>query len=133
MFRNIFKRGESPDTNNKINTTERTKLILKQAENFEIALMAMDYVLDDRAQEGLKLLTENSEHRDKNDETINVLAKGVIEFLAATLSFETKEMKIASETLAKAEQLSLKSKAKAEKENIKSSSYYPPGTVYAVT
>lgn len=133
MFRNIFKRRESLDANDKINTTEKTKLILKQAENFEVALMAMDYVLDDRAQEGLKLLTDNSEQGDKNDETINVLAKGVIEFLAATLSFEAKEMKIASETLAKAEQLSLKSKARAEKENIKSSSYYPPGTVYAVT
>ena len=133
MFRNIFKRGDSPDTNNKFNSTERTRIILKQAENFEIALMAMDYVLDDRAQEGLKLLTQNKDQNDKDDETINVLARGVIEFLAATLSFEAKEMKIASDTLNKAEQLSLKSKARAEKENIKASYYYPPGTVYAVT
>ena len=133
MFRNIFKRGESQDTNNKFNSTERTKLILKQAENFEIALMAMDYVLDDRAEKGLTLLTDNGKQKDKDDETINVLARGVIEFLAATLSFETKEMKTASDTLAKAEQLSLKSKNRAERENIKSSSFYPPGTVYAVT
>lgn len=126
----IFKRGDTPE--NKYTQEERTRLILKQAENFEIALKAMDYVLDDRAEQGLQLLKDN-EQKEKTDETINVLAKGVIEFLAATLSFEVNEMKIASETLSKAEQLSLKSKAKAEKENIKSSSFYPPGTVYAVT
>lgn len=126
----IFKRGDTPE--NKYTQEQRTRLILKQAENFEIALKAMDYVLDDRAEQGLQLLKDN-EQKEKTDETINVLAKGVIEFLAATLSFEVNEMKIASETLAKAEQLSLKSKTKAEKENIKSSSFYPPGTVYAVT
>lgn len=111
---------------------ERTKLILKQAHDFEVALQAMDYVLDDRAEEGLQLLREN-ENTDGTDQTINVLARGVIEFLEATLGFEAEEMKKASATLAKAEQLSLKSRQNVQKMELRSSSLYPPGTVYAVT
>lgn len=111
---------------------EKTKLILKQAHDFEIALQAMDYVLDDRAKEGLQLLKEN-EPKDGSDQTINVLARGVIEFLEATLGFEAEEMKKASATLGKAEQLSLKSRQSVQKMELKSSSLYPPGTVYAVT
>ena len=111
---------------------EKTRIILKQAQDFELALQAMDYVLDDKAEQGLELLNE-SDRKDGDDQTINVLARGVIEFLEATLSFEPEEMKIASATLARAETLSLKSKQRAESDQIKSSSLYPPGTVYAVT
>ncbi|QLG74792.1 hypothetical protein HG535_0H01190 [Zygotorulaspora mrakii] len=111
---------------------EKTKLVLKQAHDFEVALQSMDYVLDDRAKEGLKLLKDN-ENKDGTDQTINVLARGVIEFLEATLGFEAQEMRKASATLAKAEQLSLKSRQNVQKMELKSSSLYPPGTVYAVT
>ncbi|EDO14679.1 hypothetical protein Kpol_282p6 [Vanderwaltozyma polyspora DSM 70294] len=111
---------------------DKIKQILKQAHDFEIALQAMDYVLDDRAEEGLALLKKN-EAEDGSDQTINVLARGVIEFLEATLGFEAEEMKKASETLAKAENLSLKSRQYAQKNDLKSSSLYAPGTVYAVT
>ncbi|KAL3241178.1 Iml2p [Nakaseomyces bracarensis] len=110
----------------------RTKLILKEANDFEIALQAMDYVLDDRTEEGLALLKEN-EKVNGQDQTITVLAKGVIEFLQATLSFEMDEIKNASVTLGKAEQLSWKSRTEAQKSGLRNSSIYPPGTVYAVT
>ncbi|QID86462.1 hypothetical protein GRS66_009091 [Saccharomyces pastorianus] len=111
---------------------EKTKAILKQAHDFEQALRAMDYVLDDNAGEGLALL-DASDAKEASDQTINALARGVIEFLEATLGFEAEEMKKASATLAKAETLSLKSREKAQKSGLKSSSLYPPGTVYAVT
>lgn len=111
---------------------EKTKAILKQAHDFEQALRAMDYVLDDNADEGLALLDE-SDAKEASDQTINALARGVIEFLEATLGFEAEEMKKASATLAKAEALSLKSRERAQKIGLKSSSLYPPGTVYAVT
>ena len=111
---------------------EKIKIILKQAHDFELALRAMDYVLDDRAEEGLALLNE-SEAKDGPDQTINVLARGVIEFLEATLSFEPAEMKKASNTLSRSEQLSLKSRQRAQNENLRSSGVYPPGTVYSVT
>lgn len=71
---------------------EKTKAILKQAHDFEQALRAMDYVLDDNADEGLALLDE-SDAKEASDQTINALARGVIEFLEATLGFEAEEMK----------------------------------------
>ncbi|GAV51486.1 hypothetical protein ZYGR_0AD06690 [Zygosaccharomyces rouxii] len=111
---------------------EKTKFILKQAYDFEVALKAMDLVLDDRVEEGLQLL-KNNEPVSGSDQTITVLARGVIEFLEATLGFEGEAMRRAANTLAKAEQLSLKSRQHAQKMNINSSSFYPPGTVYAVT
>lgn len=39
----------------------------------------MDYVLDDNADEGLALLDE-SDAKEASDQTINALARGVIEF-----------------------------------------------------
>ncbi|QLQ78507.1 hypothetical protein HG537_0A07540 [Torulaspora globosa] len=132
MFRVFGALTGRGNTTPEMSQEEKTKLILKQAHDFEIALQAMDYVLDDRAQEGLQLLRDN-EPEDGSDQTINVLARGVIEFLEATLGFEAEEMKKASATLAKAEQLSLKSRQDAQKMNLHSSSLYPSGTVYAVT
>lgn len=128
MFRSVFGRGKQQPVNN----DEMIKIVLNQAKNFETALRAMDYVLDDRSTQGLALLTQGN-NDSKDDETVKVLARGVIEFLEATLSFETKEMKKAAETLGKAENLSWKSKQKAEKEKINSSKHYPPGTLYTVT
>lgn len=120
----------------------RVSQILKQAHDFEIALQAMDYVLDDRTEKGLALLCEqmepsasSTEFRKDNcdDQTITTLAQGVIEFLQATLSFEADEMKRAAVTLGRAENLSWKSKQNAERAGLRSSNIYPPGTVYAVT
>lgn len=114
-----------------VSQEERTQKILEQAHDFEIALQAMDYVLDDHAEKGLKLLLNNE--RDDKDCTINVLARGVIEFLEATLGFEASVMKKAAETLSEAEQLSAKSRQQYQKSGLKTSSLYPPGTEYAVT
>lgn len=133
MFRvfNALTGAGSPKAT-ELSGEERTKFILQQAHDFEIALQAMDYVLDDNAEVGLKLLADN-QATSPGDATVGALAKGVIEFLEATLGFEPEVMKKASTTLAEAEQLSLKSRAKLQKLNIKTSSLYPPGTEYAVT
>ncbi|KAL2708608.1 Mitochondrial outer membrane protein IML2 [Kluyveromyces marxianus] len=133
MFRvlNALKGGGSPKVS-ELSGEERTRFILQQAHDFEIALQAMDYVLDDNAEAGLQLLADNAA-TSPGDKTVGVLAKGVIEFLEATLGFEPEVMKKAANTLGQAEQLSLKSRAKQQKLNIKTSSLYPPGTEYAVT
>lgn len=135
VFGALSGKGSSDSNGNSTRSSineKRTKLILKEANDFEIALRAMDYVLDDRTEEGLALLRENEKVNGQN-QTITVLARGVIEFLQATLSFEMEEIKNASNTLAKAEQLSWKSRTEAQKSGIRNSSIYPPGTVYAVT
>lgn len=128
VFGALIGKGSSAE----IQQDEKTKLLLKQAYDFEVALKAMDLVLDDRVEEGLQHLKKN-EPASGSDQTVTVLARGVIEFLEATLGFEGEAMKKASDTLAKAEQLSLKSKHNAQRLGIKGSSFYPPGTVYAVT
>ncbi|KAG0668040.1 Mitochondrial outer membrane protein iml2 [Maudiozyma exigua] len=135
MFRvlNRFKssKQESPEEIEKRKRDDTLK-ILNQVVDFEVALQAMDYVLDDRMEQGITLL-DKSDKDNGSPHTISVLARGVVEFLQATLSFEQEEMKKATETLMRAEDLSWKSKTEAEKKNFKCSSLYPPGTVYAVT
>ena len=135
MFRvlNRFK-GSQPKSaeDEEKDQTKQTAQILRQVVDFEIALQAMDFVLDDRTEQGLALLDE-SDRANGSPHTISVLARGVIEFLQATLSFEADEMKKATQTLMRAEDLSWKSKTNAEKNSLKCSSLYPPGTVYAVT
>ena len=132
MFRVFGSFGSKGNQSSGEEQSTETKQVLKQANDFEIALKAMDFVLDDRTDEGLNLL-KKAEMETGSDQTILTLARGVIEFLQATLSFETEEMKRAAITLGKAEQMSWKSKQNAEKTNFRSSSIYPPGTVYAVT
>lgn len=124
--------GTGSSKSTELSGEERTKFILQQAHDFEIALQAMDYVLDDKAEIGLKLIADNRE-QSSGDPTVGVLAKGVIEFLEATLGFEPEVMRKAATTLGEAEQLSLKSRAKLQKMNVKTSSLYQPGTEYAVT
>ena len=60
MFRvfNALTGAGSPKAT-ELSGEERTKFILQQAHDFEIALQAMDYVLDDNAEVGLKLLADN--------------------------------------------------------------------------
>lgn len=105
---------------------EANKHIVNQALQLENALKAMDFVLDDRADEAFKLL--------KNHENVAIsqLAFGVVQFLEATLGFEPQTMKIASESLSLAENMAWKEKTFNEKNNIKVSNIYPPGTEFAV-
>lgn len=102
------------------------KKIANQALQLEKALKGMDYVLDDRADEAFKLL------EDHENVAISQLAYGVVQFLEATLGFEPETMKKASETLSKAESMSWKEKTFSEKNQIKTSQIYPPGTEFAV-
>lgn len=133
MFRVIGAlTGANRYQGNEISNDERTKMILQQAHDFEIALQAMDFVLDDHAEKGHELLNE-SEKISNGDKTIYFLARGVIEFLEATLGFEAPAIKKASDTLSKAEQLSWNSRQRLQKQNLKTSTLYPPGTEYAVT
>lgn len=127
-------RGSKPESKKDVDKqrSKDTLRILHQVIDFESALQAMDYVLDDRPEQG-KALLDDIDKKTGSPHTISVLARGVVEFLQATLSFEHEEMKKATETLMRAEDLSWKSKTDAEKQNFKSSSIYPPGTVYAVT
>lgn len=109
-----------------LSNEEMNQKIATQALQLEKALKAMDYVLDDRANEAYDLLN------DHDTVAISQLAYGVCLFLEATLGFEQDTMKKASEILSKAESLSLKEKSFAEKNQIKSSQIYPPGTEFAV-
>ncbi|KAH3900606.1 related to Mitochondrial outer membrane protein SCY_3392 [Saccharomycodes ludwigii] len=120
---------------------KKSKLILKQAHDFEIALQAMDYLLDDRTKLGFKILNDEEQVIEGKSEsivppgcpTILVLATGVIEFLEATLGFESSVILKAGATLGKAEQLSLKAQQYNIKYNLKTSHLYPPGTEFQVT
>ncbi|SCV00188.1 LANO_0F05644g1_1 [Lachancea nothofagi CBS 11611] len=116
-----------------ISQEERSQKILSQAHDFEVALQAMDYVLDDHPGKGMKLLEGAENSADGDDRSVSVLARGVIEFLEATLGFESSVMKKAAATLAEAQQLSQKRRQYFQKINLKTSSLYPPGTEYAVT
>lgn len=121
MLRALGFRGSPSLTQDEIN-----QKVANQALQLERALKAMDYVLDDRSEEAFKLLD------DHDNTAISELAYGVVQFLEATLGFEPETMKKASETLSKAESMAWKEKTNAEKNQIKSSQIYPPGTEFAV-
>lgn len=106
---------------------ESVPLILKQAHDFELALKAMDYLLDDRTNEGLHLI------EDDTDSAIKTLALGVIRFLEATLGFEPEVMRKASDILSHAETLSSRERSKNQNLKLKTSGNFPPGLEYAVT
>lgn len=106
---------------------ERTNRIVQQALEFENALKAMDYVLDDRSSEGIHLIANH------NEVAISKLAYGVIQFLEATLGFEPETMKRANNTLIAASDMCWKEKVKAEGLKLQTSAIYPPGTEWAVT
>lgn len=101
-------------------------IILQQAHDFEVALQAMDFLLDDRTDEGLHLISGDT------DSTIKVLANGVIHFLEATLGFEPEVMRKAGEVLGRAETLSSRDRTKYQRIQLRSSRNFPPGTEYAV-
>ncbi|KAG7891006.1 hypothetical protein KL936_002290 [Ogataea polymorpha] len=111
----------------KIPEDQKVSRIITQALQYENALKAMDYFLDDRSSEGLRLL----EDHDKS--AITQLAYAVIQFIEATLGFEAATMKKANDALVLAENMSWKEKTFAEKNKIQTSAIYPPGTEWAVT
>ncbi|ODQ47250.1 hypothetical protein PICMEDRAFT_15231 [Pichia membranifaciens NRRL Y-2026] len=121
MLRALGFKGSASLTQEEIN-----QKVANQALQLERALKAMDYVLDDRAEEAFRLLD------DHDNIAISQLAYGVVQFLEATLGFEPETMKKASETLSKAETMAWKEKTSAERNNVKSSQIYPPGTEFAV-
>lgn len=110
--------------------------VLLQVHDFEIALQAMDLLLDDRNKEGTDLLSDKSkEHASNCDDpgAIFPLAMGVMQFIEATLGFEAEVMARAHKTLSSAEESSLAHSKYNQKKAINTSHIYPPGTEFQVT
>lgn len=119
-------------------SSERSKHaeILQQIHDFEIALRAMDLLLDDRIVDGTQLLASEKKARDtlSNDPAaIYPLALGVMEFLEATLGFEPEMMTKAHKTLAKAEDALMAHARLNAKSHLVTLAIYPPGTEFNVT
>lgn len=144
MFKNIRKKASllsllqqqesQPDSPN---DTARYMKVLKQVHDFEVALRAMDYLLDDRGAEGSQLLEkEIATHKSKTPKdpaAIFPLALGVMQFIEATLGFETEVMNKAHNTLAHAEEASLNHSKINQRDAIHTSHIYQPGTEFQVT
>ncbi|PSK40624.1 hypothetical protein C7M61_000272 [Candidozyma pseudohaemuli] len=116
---------------------DRYHKVLRQVRDFEIALQAMDFLLDDRGDQGTDLLkTEVERHKKahlKVPAAIFPLALGVMEFIEATLGFETEVMNRAHHTLSEAEEASLSHSKYNQKIHLSTSHIYPPGTEFQVT
>ncbi|EEQ40272.1 hypothetical protein FOB63_003412 [Clavispora lusitaniae] len=112
------------------------KKVLKQVHDFEVALEAMDLLLDDRSAEGTRLLkTAQKSHSERSKEPAAIfpLALGVMEFIEATLGFEAEVMQKAHSTLSAAEDASLAHSKLNQKMSLATSHIYPPGTEFQVT
>lgn len=142
MLRGIRKKASilsTSSTNLTSSTSEQSAKhakVLKQVHDFEIALEAMDLLLDDRSQEGIDLLNtelNNSNTAGKEPAAIFSLALGVMEFIEATLGFETEIMTKAHKTLSDAEEASLAHSKFNQKNMLATSHIYPPGTEFQVT
>lgn len=111
--------------------------VLTQVHDFEVALQAMDFLLDDRADEGSKLLlTESLKHKEVHGDQpagIFPLAMGVMDFIEATLGFEPEVMARAHETLSNAESASVSNSKYNTKHQLNTLVIYPPGTEFQVT
>lgn len=110
--------------------------ILSQVHDFEVALKAMDYLLDDHSQEGIALLKKESTKAGNDPQqphAIFPLALGVMEFIEATLGFESEVMAKAHKTLSEAENASLENSKYNVKHQLATSKIYPPGTEFQVT
>lgn len=109
--------------------------VVRQVKDFEIALQAMDYLLDDRSKEGVKLLQDETSKSSKSDQPAAILplALGVMEFIEATLGFESEVMTKAHNTLTEAELASLNNQKYNVKHKLVTSHIYPPGTEFQVT
>lgn len=139
MFKSLAKKALMLSmASNDGNETHRHNddAVLQQVHDFEIALQAMDLLLDDRNPEGTRLLkTEHQKHEKcfKDPAAIFPLALGVMEFIEATLGFETEVMAKAHNTLSSAENASLAHSKYNQKHGIETSHIYPPGTEFQVT
>ncbi|CAI5757249.1 unnamed protein product [Candida verbasci] len=123
----------NPSNNNNNNDYER---VVNQVHDFEIALKAMDYLLDDKTRQGTELLKHESiNHKTNSDQphAIFPLALGVMEFIEATLGFEPEVMAKAHKTLSEAENSSLNNSKFNAKHQLSTSLIYPPGTEFQVT
>ncbi|CAN6675005.1 IML2-like protein SCY_3392 [Trichomonascus vanleenenianus] len=100
--------------------------VLNDAIALEHGLRAMDLVMDDRPAQAEEVLKES------RASTYSKLATGVVHFLEATIGFEADAIRQAVDSLYEAEQSSIKDRARAQKHQVKTSSY-PPGTEYAIT
>lgn len=140
MFKGLRKKTSSmigglapPDDS----SSENYARVLKQVKDFEIALQAMDYLLDDRSEEGVKLLeVELAKHnKGSADQPAGIfpLALGVMEFIEATLGFEAEVMDRALATLQQAELASDKNYKYNVHHKMATSHIYPPGTEFEVT
>ncbi|KAK6872671.1 Inclusion body clearance protein IML2 [Candida tropicalis] len=109
--------------------------ILAQVYDFEVALKAMDYLLDDRTKQGTDLLQdEANKNKDSTQpHAIFPLALGVMEFIEATLGFEPEVMAKAHKTLSEAENASLNNSKYNVRYRLATSLIYPPGTEFEVT
>lgn len=124
------------DLNHEQSTFQYQK-ILKQVHDFEVALKAMDYLVDDRTPEGIELLqTELKKHElSGNEQPVAIfhLALGVMGFIEATLGFEPEIMSNAHKALTEAESSSLNNSKYNAKHQLVTSHIYPPGTEFQVT
>lgn len=107
--------------------------VLQQVHDFETALRAMDLLLDDQGEAGVKLLKFEQAKTSKDPTAIFPLALGVMEFIEATLGFEAEVMEKAHRTLSQAEEASLAHSKLNQKLNLATSHIYPPGTEFQVT
>lgn len=110
--------------------------VLEQAYDFEVALKSMDYLLDDRTEEGRKLLRENmARHKAKDTDhplAVYKLAFGVMEFIEATVGFEPEVMERARNTLADTENAALANTKYNVKNEMETSHMFASGTEFQV-
>lgn len=137
MLKGIRKKasllGGSPLRSHKSDRESSYQNVLKEVHDFEIALQAMDLLLDDRNDEGTRLLKNAQKDNGRGPAAIFPLALGVMEFIEATLGFETEVMERAHKTLSAAEEASLVHMKYNQKLQLATSHIYPPGTEFQVT
>lgn len=129
---NVLSLGAFSDGEEIHSATEKYTLVLKQVTDFELALKAMDYLLDDRTTEGTTLLKLQTPSFTQPS-GIFPLALGVMNFIEATLGFEPDVMENAHKTLMEAESASLQNSKFNTKHKLSTSHIYPPGTEFQVT
>lgn len=140
MLRGIRKKASllSNSSLSLLHKNDSTKYakVLKQVHDFEIALEAMDLLLDDRSHEGIRLLANElaaSSAATTDPAAIFPLAQGVMEFIEATLGFEADVMAKAHRTLSDAEEALVAHSKFNQKHLLATSHIYPPGTEFQVT
>lgn len=130
---NVLSLGAISHPDDHTSGSDNYEKVLKQVHDFELALKAMDYLLDDRTVEGVDLLKQESLKPCDQPAGIFPLALGVMNFIEATLGFEPEVMEKAHKTLMEAESASLNNAKYNLKYKLSTSHIYPPGTEFQVT